>query len=181
MDYRYVGWQLAPLNKQTALLLLAHRSVALLFVPVSTVSSDPNLDGSTWGNIRSVVDGVDLSTSSGMPVFYLPTPDPTTKDIESNSQVVLTFTEAALSDMVGEHGQACLGVNPGDPDCGQVMLHGTAVAVPEEDLDNGTNEAFRLRHPLAPWLSDGGSHTGGQFLTIEVSKVMMVMSPRSEG
>lgn len=124
-----------------------------------------------------MVDGTDLTSSSGLPIFYLPTPDPTSKDIEKNNSIALTYTEAALSNRVNDDGQACLGVNPGNPDCAQTILHGFAVPIDDTDVDSSILDAFRLRHPLAPWLStEGGSHTGGKFFTIKLSKVVIVDS-----
>jgi len=127
----------------------------------SVASSEDDSDDAivAFGNIRSIADGSDKAHSTGKPIFYLPTPDPTSKDIAQNPQIVLTFSEAAL----GSDNHDCED-DPGSLKCGQVILRGQAVKVDEED---DIMNAFAATHPLAPWLSSGdGSHTGGDYYTI---------------
>merc|ERR1712157_300503 len=135
-----------------------------LWTTVSTISV--RLKGSAWGNIRSVVDGSSYKESSGKPVFYLPTPDPTAIDVSKNPTISLTFSEAALAERLDEKGQVCGGLDPNDPLCAQVMIVGKAVVLDKAALKKA-EEAFGVRHPLAPWLAKGGSHTGGAYYTIE--------------
>lgn len=136
-----------------------------LWITVSTISV--RLQGSAWGNIRSVVDGSSYKESTGKPVFYLPTPDPTAIDVSKNPTISLTFAEAALADRLDEKGRVCGGLDPSNPLCAQVMIVGKAVAVNNKASLEKAEAAFGKRHPLAPWLAKGGSHTGGAYYTIE--------------
>lgn len=49
-----------------------------------------------------MVDGECFLGGTGLPYFYLPSPDPTAIDVDANNQIVLSFTEAALPQLVGE-------------------------------------------------------------------------------
>jgi len=146
-----------------------------LWTTVSTISV--RLNGSAWGNIRSVVDGESYKESTGKPVFYLPTPDPTSVDIQQNPTISLTFSEAALAERIvypnnsnsGGGGLICGGLDPEDPLCAQVTITGKAIKITSDDesVFKKIYAAFGKRHPLAPWLAHGGAHTGGAYYTIE--------------
>merc|ERR1719162_320040 len=90
----------------------------------SVASSEDDSDDAivAFGNIRSIADGSDTAHSTGKPIFYLPTPDPTSKDIAQNPQIVLTLSEA----MIGNHD---CGDDIGSLECGQVILRGKAIKV----------------------------------------------------
>jgi hypothetical protein len=63
---------------------------------LSTVSV--RLEGAPWGNVRSISDGLATYTSStGVPLLYLPTPDPSFQDVAANQQCALTLSEAQVS------------------------------------------------------------------------------------
>jgi len=147
---------------------------------VSTISvhlSSDNQDDTTklvpWGNIRSTVDGgLSFSESTGLPVFYLPSPDPTSIDINSDPTISLVFTEAALTDRLNPDNLVCGGSDAGDPTCAQVLMQGKAVAIDDDDEAMDIVESqFAVRHPLAPWLSAGGAHTGGKYYTIDIKSI----------
>jgi len=150
---------------------IVHKS---LWTTVSTISSsmdDNDNDNDAviaFGNIRSIADGSDTDHSTGKPIFYLPTPDPTSKDISQNPHIVLTLSEA----MIGNHD--CED-DIGSLECGQVILRGKAIKVDVDDNDD-VMDAFAATHPLAPWLSSGdGSHTGGDYYTIgDLEEVTLV-------
>lgn len=144
-----------------------------LWTAVSTVSI--MLDGKPWGNVRSVADGVG-SNSSGLPFLYLPTPDPTAVDIRANAQATISFSEAALGERV-VNGSICVGsdgpMDAEDPTCARIHLNGklipltnnTTPDIPRAEASLGT------RHPNAPWLAEGGAHTGGNYFTIELTSI----------
>jgi len=146
-----------------------------LWTTVSTTSV--RLNGAAWGNIRSIVDG-ELSTtledSTGTPVFYLPTPDPTNVDVLHDATIALSFSEASLTERLDPetHTKVCNGLDPMDPLCGQVMMVGTAVKI--DGTPATTLHAFKTRHPLAPWLSEGGAHTGGNYYTIQPTYITLL-------
>lgn len=112
--------------------------------------------------------------SSGLPVFYLPTPDPTNIDVGDNPTIALTFTEAALAERVDDDGKTCGGSDVGDPTCAQVLLQGTAIPVKDKAMLKQAEKAFGVRHPLAPWLAEGGSHTGGGYYTMDLAEVTIL-------
>lgn len=137
-----------------------------LFTSVSTRTDDEK----TFGNIRSITDGGSLSTSTGMPTFFLPDVDPTAVDIKNENKIILTFSEAALAQLVSDDGKACSGQMAGIPTCAQLSLYGKAV--PTED--DKVLEHFRSYHPLAPWLAQGGSHMEGKYYTVEIEKIVIL-------
>ena len=140
---------------------------------VSTISV--RLNGSAWGNIRSVIDGASFLESTGKPVFYLPRPDPTYVDVHSNPTVSLLFSEAALPDRLDRTGNACDGLDAEDPLCARVMMTGTAIKVDDsEGRLKSIEDAFKKRHPLAPWLANGGAHTGGSYFTIDPDEITLL-------
>jgi len=146
-----------------------------LWTTVSTDASDRLGNGLAWGNIRSVTDGECIFASSGLPVFYLPAPDPTTVDVVANSNIALSFTEAALHDLVGEDGKVCGGSDPEDPTCAKLSLHGTARKLEDNDMEYAL-KSFGTTHPRASWLSSGGAHTGGDYYTIDVTDMEFFMN-----
>jgi len=139
-----------------------------LWMTIST--SSVHLDGKPWGNIRSVVDGKSLELSKGLPMFYLPTPDPTTIDITYDNRIILTFSEAALAKRVDSDGNACGGQRAESPTCANIHLSGTAVPLDDTEITIAKG-AFRERHPLASWLAEGGGHTGGGYFTIDIDNI----------
>ena len=114
-----------------------------------------------------MVDGSSYKESNGKPVFYVPTPDPTGIDISKNPTISLTFSEAALAERLDKKGKVCGGLDPNDPLCAQVMIVGKAVVMKDKAAVKKAENAFGMRHPLAPWLAKGGAHTGGAYYTIE--------------
>jgi len=143
-----------------------------LWGTVSTVSV--RLNGKAWGNIRSVVDGSSLSNSTGKPIFYLPTPDPTNQDVQQSPFITLSFSEAALFERLNQEGEACGGLDAMNPLCARVVLVGKAIEISSRQQLKQIFKAFAKRHPLAPWLSRGGAHTGGSYYTIDVQEVYIL-------
>jgi len=141
-----------------------------LWTTVSTDGSDRLGEGTAWGNIRSVVDGECIFSSLGLPVFYLPSPDPTSIDVQASNVISLSFSEAYLPELVGKEGKACGGTDPEDPTCAKISLHGNAVPLKENELEY-VQKAFGTTHPRASWLANGGAHTGGSFYTIDVHSI----------
>lgn len=139
-----------------------------LWTTITTISSKD--EGQAFGNIRSVVDGGCFLDGSGYPVFYLPTPDPSAADLgaDEKNNLVLSFTEAALPQLVGEDGKACGGNDAEDPTCAKISITGHAVAVTDAALLEKVKTSFGVQHPMASWLSAGGAHTGGQFYSIHI-------------
>jgi hypothetical protein len=58
--------------------------------------------------------------------------------------------------------------------CARVYLTGTAKELSGKNTLKAIKAAFKARHPLAPWLSEGGSHTGGAFFTIDLETVAIL-------
>ena len=107
-----------------------------LWSSVATVSV--RLGGKPWGNVRSIADGIGTN-STGLPVFYLPTPDPTSIDIASNSHATLSFSEASLVariDPKSRPGMRCGGMDAEDPTCARLFLKGKLRALAAgKDID----------------------------------------------
>lgn len=143
-----------------------------LWSTVSTISV--RLGGSSWGNIRSTVDGLSLQSSTGKPIFYLPTPDPTNIDVLQNQNISLQFSEASLAERLDDKGNSCGGMDAMDPLCACVMISGIAEKVTCPEHVKSGQKAFKERHPLAPWLWKGGAHTGGEYYTIEPQEIMLL-------
>lgn len=140
-----------------------------LFSTISTLSDTADADA--FGNIRSITDGDSLSSSTGRPIFYLPDVDPSAVDMsESDDQIILTFSEAALAQRVTDDGKTCAGQMAGMPTCAQVALYGKAV----KNENENALEYFGNYHPLAPWLAQGGSHMSGDYYTIEIEKIILL-------
>lgn len=143
-----------------------------LWTSLSTISSKD--DEQPFGNIRSVVDGMCLMSSSGLPVFYLPSPDPSAVDIKANKKVALSFTESALAEMVGSDGHPCGGKDAEDPTCAKLTLIGHAKPLEDEGQIERAKAAFEANHPRASWLAKGGAHTGGNYYTLHLLEIMFL-------
>jgi hypothetical protein len=139
-----------------------------LWTTISTVSSKK--EGQPFGNIRSVADGACFMGSSGLPYFYLPSPDPTALDIQQDKRITLSFTEAVLSERVGEDGIPCGGKDAEDPTCAKITLTGHAKPL-DDDQVNAAMQSFKAQHPRASWLSSGGAHTGGSYYTLHLHSI----------
>lgn len=136
---------------------------------MSTISSADL--GLPFGNVRSVADGECVLGSSGLPYFYVPTPDPTAVDIAADDRIALSFTEAALAERVGDDMTPCGGIDAEDPTCAHLTLIGRAVPLEDEDRVESAKRAFGARHPRARWLARGGAHTGGSYYVLELTKI----------
>ena len=168
--------RLSPLPSSTAAAPPPHNATArrarwlvshATWASIGTISV--HLGGAAWANVRSVADGVGAN-STGLPYFYLPTPDPTAVDIRANSHATVSVSEAALHERVDASGKACGGMDAEDPSCARLHISGTLK--PLTGADKGRAEAaLGSRHPLAPWLASGGAHTGGNYFTIEASSL----------
>jgi hypothetical protein len=135
---------------------------------------DVRLEGSPWGNVRSIADGVGTA-STGLPYFYLPSPDPTAIDVKADAHITLSFSEAALQERAGAAGtKACGGMDAEDPTCARLHLSGTAVPLTSNETINKAKAAFKVKHPLAPWLAAGGAHTGGSYYTINLESLALL-------
>lgn len=142
-----------------------------LWTTISTVSSKE--EGAPFGNIRSVADGVCFLGSSGLPYFYVPSPDPTAIDIKENNRISLSFTEAALSERVGEDGIPCGGSDAEDPTCAKISLNGHAIPLDDDQIELA-KASFKAQHPRASWLANGGAHTGGSYYTLHLHSIMFL-------
>jgi len=145
-----------------------------LWTTVSTISST-NADR-PFGNIRSIADGECFLDSTGLPYFYLPAPDPTAIDIESNDKIALSFAEASLAERLGDDGSACGGKDAEDPTCAKLTLIGRAKPLEDDARVASARRAFGAQHPRAEWLARGGAHTGGSFYTLEVTEITFLRS-----
>lgn len=114
-----------------------------------------------------------IMASTGLPVFYLPSPDPSSVDIRANPKVSLSFTESALAETLGDDGQPCGGKDAEDPTCAKLSLIGRAVPLEDSGVE-AAKAAFGANHPRAEWLSAGGAHTGGGYYTLELEKIMFL-------
>jgi len=143
--------------------LVAHAT----WTAVSTVSVQRK--GAPWGNVRSIADPI---ISTGLPYFYLPSPDPTAVDVNANNHITLSFTEAALLERAGPNGtKTCGDMDAEDPTCARLFLSGTAVAITSNDTLKLAEAALKAKHPLAPWLAQGGAHTGGNYYSIQLDSL----------
>ena len=125
-----------------------------------------HLHGSPWGNVRSIADGTG-SNSTGLPVLYLPTPDPTAIDINANAHTSVSFTEAALSERVTPDGKTCGGKDAEDPTCARLHMIGTLQAITNKGAQAEAAAKMCAKHPYATWLCHGGAHTGGTWYTVK--------------
>lgn len=147
-----------------------------LWTAISTQSV--RLKGAPWGNVRSIADGVGAN-STGLPFFYLPTPDPSAVDIRRDPRVTVSLSEAALGERVvnggicggpGSPGSPGSGGEAEDPTCGRIHLNGRAVPIHTSQI-GAAEAALKVRHPNAPWLAAGGAHTGGTYYTISIESI----------
>jgi hypothetical protein len=138
-----------------------------LWSAVSTVSV--RLPGKPWANVRSVADGTGAN-STGKPVMYLPTPDPTSVDIAANPHCAVSFSEAALPQRV-TRGGTCGGMDAEDPTCARLVLSGMLRALESKGEIEQAMIDLGERHPKAPWLAQGGAHTGGKYFQLEVASL----------
>eukprot|EP00931_Biecheleriopsis_adriatica_P116383 TRINITY_DN92025_c0_g1_i1.p1 TRINITY_DN92025_c0_g1~~TRINITY_DN92025_c0_g1_i1.p1 ORF type:complete len:491 (+),score=62.64 TRINITY_DN92025_c0_g1_i1:15-1487(+) len=109
------------------------------------------LGGLPWGNVRSVTDGVG-KTSTGLPVLYLPSVDPSGQDIERDSRASISMSEAALTERMDPTKGSCGGMDPEDPTCARITLSGHLRALTDPAEISAAEQSMRVRHPLAPWL-----------------------------
>lgn len=127
-----------------------------LWSSVGTISI--RLGGLPWGNVRSVTDGVG-KTSTGLPVLYLPSDDPSGQDIERDSHATISMSEAALTERMDPAKGSCGGMDPEDPTCARITLSGRLRAVSDPAKISSAKESMRVRHPLAPWLANVSYYT----------------------
>jgi len=117
------------------------------------------LGGSPWGNVRSVSDFIGKS-STGLPVLYLPSDDPSGQDIERDSHATISMSEAALTERMGSaKGDRCGGMDPEDPTCARITLSGRLRTLSEPAEISKAQQSMRTRHPLAPWLANVSYYT----------------------
>jgi YHS domain-containing protein len=135
-----------------------------LWASVGTVSV--HLNGLPWGNVRSVADG-NGANSTGLPYLYVPTPDPTAADLAKDANVTISFSEASLAERVTAAGLTCGGMDAEDPTCARLHIGGRLRALSSKAEIGKAEDALGKRHPYAPWLAQGGAHTGGRYYTIE--------------
>lgn len=128
-----------------------------------------HLKGAPWGNVRSVADGVGKN-STGVPVLYVPTPDPTAIDLGKDNHATLAFSEAALTERLTAKG-TCGGMDSMDPTCANIVLSGRLRAVTTKSEKAQAMLNLGMRHPLAPWLAQGGDHTGGKYYSMEIDSI----------
>jgi hypothetical protein len=122
--------------------------------------------------MRSVADGVGTN-STGIPVLYIPSPDPLAINLGKANRATLSFSEAALPERLSSKG-ICGGMDPEDPTCAQITLSGRlrALSKPSEITQAEIN--LGQRHPLAPWLAQGGAHTGGKYYSMNIDRIMFL-------
>jgi hypothetical protein len=133
--------------------------------------------GQYFGNVRSVTDGAYCESSTGRPIFQFPDVDPAAKDlVHTDHKIAITFSEASIAARVSsETGTPCNGEDVGSPTCGQVVLYGQAVPINSSSVHfHHALGWFKQTHPLAPWLSEGGSHMTGTYYTIEIGKILIL-------
>jgi hypothetical protein len=144
-----------------------------LWATVSTL--DVSGDG-TFGNIRSVSDGAAPATSTGLPFFHVPDVDPTAIAMKAhNMEMALSFSEAALASRVTKDGLVCANQDVGIPTCAQVVIYGQGVVLNEGSKEwDAALSAFKDSHPLASWLSQGGSHMSGAYYTVQPTRISIL-------
>lgn len=134
---------------------------------VGTISV--HLEGAPWGSMRSVADGVGRN-STGTPVLYIPSPDPLAVNVGKDNHATLSFSEAALTQRFSSKG-TCNGTDTEDPTCAQITLSGRLRVLSETSEVQQARINLGQRHPLAPWLAQGGAHTGGNYYTIDIDSI----------
>ena len=111
-----------------------------------SVGSSGTIKGSPWGNIRSVADGM-LTNSTGLPILYVPTPDPTAKDLAADPSCTLSFSEAALKERMTTKGAVCGGKDAMDPTCARLHMHGHLVPLTDKKDIAQAEVDLGQRHP----------------------------------
>jgi hypothetical protein len=135
----------------------------------SVGTTSVHLKGAPWGNVRSVADGLGKN-STGVPVLYIPTPDPTSIDLAKDNHATLAFSEAALTERLTTKG-TCDGMDSEDPTCARIALSGRLRALTTQSELAQAKLNLGMRHPLAPWLAQGGAHTGGKYYSMEIESI----------
>lgn len=150
---------------------ITHHSKWSTIAAVVAPSEEMISSSSVFGNIRSIADGINLSTSTGCPKFYLPDADALAINMKANdNHIVISLSEASLAQRVGDNdGRPCGGQEL--PLCAQVALYGKAVPI---SFDRDLANQFKHTHPLASWMAEGGSHMSGSYYTIDISKVVIL-------
>ena len=157
-------------NYATRARWIAHHSKWSTIATVVSEEETRNSSSRVFGNIRSISDGMDLATSTGLSLFYLPDADALAVNMKVNgNQIVLSLSEASLAQRVDDDQIPCGGQEL--PLCAQVALYGTAVPI---SFDHNLANQFKHTHPLASWMAEGGSHMSGSYYTIEISKVVIL-------
>jgi len=136
---------------------------------VGTTSVD--LKGAPWGGMRSTADGFGKN-STGIPVLYIPTPDPLASNLRKDNHATLSFSEAALTERLSSNG-TCDGKDTEDPTCAQITLSGQLRALSTSEIKQAEINLGQ-RHPLAPWLAAGGDHTGGKYYAMDIDHIMFL-------
>lgn len=122
--------------------------------------------------MRSVADGLGRN-STGIPVLYIPTPDPLAINLGKDDRATLSFSEAALTERLSSKG-TCDGKDTEDPTCAQITLSGHLRALTKSSEIKHAEVNLGAHHPLAPWLSSGGDHTGGKYYTIDIDEIVFL-------
>lgn len=138
---------------------------------VGTVSVMYN--GKPWGNVRSIADGVGPN-STGLPVLYVPTPDPTAVDLRANPHCTLSFSDASLPLRQTAAPNSCGGFDAEDPTCARLHMHATLTALTTKAEIAQAEVNLGARHPLAPWLAGGGAHTGGKYYKVHPTELVFL-------
>ena len=60
-----------------------------------------------------------------------------------------------------------------DPTCARLHLSGVAVPLATDEIPLA-EAAFTAKHPLAPWLSQGGAHTGGLYYSLKLESLQFL-------
>merc|ERR1719171_2797362 len=111
---------------------------------------------------------------TGLPVVYIPDPDPTAVNLGKDSRATLTFSEAALPVRTGAKG-TCGGMDSEDPTCARLTLNGRLRPLTEDSSDlEQAKLSLGARHPLAPWLAEKGAHTGGKWYTMDIESLVFL-------
>lgn len=142
-----------------------------LWATVSTL--DNEADGYTFGNPRSITDGQSLALSTGLPVFNCPDEDATAVDLEaSGMQVALSFSEGQVFGRVSADGDTCGGM------CVEVVVYGTVETLEANSTEyNQALADFKVTHPLAEWIWQGGSHMSSKYYTVRPTRILLRESP----
>ena len=114
---------------------------------ISTISTQPGLEGTPFGNVVSFGDG-----GSGTPYFCLSPMDASVQDLLKNPKFSLSLSNAELGDETklmcreGKFG------DPENPPCSRVTLSGTYVNVTGTAEWTQAKAALNASHPaMGPW------------------------------